>query len=351
MRIEATYRVRGDAARVAEWIAFEQTVEVPPSLVDERLRREVVGRVESVEGEVARVSYDAALACGSLTQLVALLAGNVSLIRGVRLVDVSIPDGALEGVRGPNFGVAGLRERLDAFERPLLGGVIKPRGLPADALARIAGDFARGGGDLVKDDNNIVDATRAAFVDRVRRCAAAVAEANAATGGRCLYLANLLAPTEELAPRLEAALDAGAAGVLVAPPLLGLDTVRHVAAGRRIVVMGHPAFTGSLVEAGLGHGVLFGTFFRLAGADGSVFGNPGGRFAGTRAACADGAARCRAPLGAVAPCWPAPAGGMTLARIPEMRSEYGDDTVLVVGGDLLARGDVRAATETFRAAL
>jgi len=352
LRIEATYRIEhADVARVAEWICLEQTVEVPEALVDVRMRREIVGRVEAVAGDRARVSYDAALAAGQLPQLVALLAGNVSLIEGVRLVDVALPEGALEGVRGPAYGVAALRARLGAFGRPLLGGVIKPRGLPVERLARTAGDFALGGGDLVKDDNNLVDAARADFADRVTRCAAAVAEANAKTGGRCLYLANLLAPVEELEPRVEIALAAGAAGVLVAPALLGLDLVRHLAARHPMVVMAHPACAGSLVQRGIAHGVFFGTLFRLTGVDVSVFVNHHGRFAWPPEACADVAAKCRAPLGGIAPCWPAPAGGMTLDRIAGMKREYGDDTVLVVGGDLLSRGDVRAATETFRAAV
>jgi ribulose-bisphosphate carboxylase large chain len=336
---------------VARWICVEQTVEVPEALIDERLRHEVVGRVEAVEGPLVRVSYDASVAAGQLPQLVALLAGNISLREGVRLLDVALPEGALPGVRGPSFGIEGLRERLGARGRPLLGGVLKPRGQPAERLARLAGDFALGGGDLVKDDNNLVDPTRAGFEDRVRRCAAAVAEANAKTGRECLYLANLLAPLEELEPRVESALRLGAAGVLVAPVLLGLDVVRSLSERHRMVVMAHPAFAGSLVQRGLAHGVLFGTLFRLAGVDVSIFVNHHGRFDWSREACLDVAGKCRAPLGGVAPCWAAPAGGMTLDRMAEMRREYGCDTVLVVGGDLLARGDVRAATERFRAAL
>ncbi len=36
------------------------------------------------------------------------------------------------------------------------------------------------------------------------------------------------------------------------------------------------------------------------------------------------------------PCLPAPAGGLTLARVPELIEFYGRDVLLLIGGSLLA---------------
>jgi ribulose-bisphosphate carboxylase large chain len=43
---------------------------------------------------------------------------------------------------------------------------------------------------------------------------------------------------------------------------------------------------------------------------------------------------------------PVPAGGMTLARVPEMLDFYGPDVMLLIGGSLLAGGERAAADFT-----
>jgi ribulose-bisphosphate carboxylase large chain len=36
---------------------------------------------------------------------------------------------------------------------------------------------------------------------------------------------------------------------------------------------------------------------------------------------------------------PVPAGGMSVERVPEMRGVFGNDTMLLIGGSLLAAGE------------
>jgi ribulose-bisphosphate carboxylase large chain len=40
---------------------------------------------------------------------------------------------------------------------------------------------------------------------------------------------------------------------------------------------------------------------------------------------------------------PVPAGGLTIERVPGLRELYGDDTMFLIGGSLLAAGDALAA--------
>jgi ribulose-bisphosphate carboxylase large chain len=97
---------------------------------------------------------------------------------------------------------------------------------------------------------------------------------------------------------------------------------------------------GSLVipkEVGMNHGIVFGTLMRLAGADISIFPNIGGRFSFTKEQCLGIATKSREGLGSFKPITIAPAGGMTLERIPEMIDMYGKDTALLIGG-ALSRG-------------
>jgi ribulose-bisphosphate carboxylase large chain len=85
---------------------------------------------------------------------------------------------------------------------------------------------------------------------------------------------------------------------------------------------------------GIAHGTLLGTIARLAGADVTIFPNHGGRFSFSPDECREIVTACRAPLGSLAPILPAPAGGMKVERVAEMRAFYGDDVVLLIGGDL-----------------
>lgn len=363
-RIVATYllsRPAAEAARAARLVAVEQTVEVPESLITPDIDDRVVGKVLSVEPagrpdlHRARISYDAALSGFELPRLLNLVYGNVSLQEGIRLVDLELPGSFLGRFKGPNLGVAGLRRTLKVSGRPLLATALKPNGASVSDFERLAGDFVRGGGDLLKDDQNLCDADVPAFAERVRRVQAAVSEANAKAGTNALYCPILCGPADELSDRVGAVLRAGAAGVLAPPFLLGLDTVRRLAAQHGLLVMAHPSFTGTFFSDrahGMTPGLLLGTLFRLAGCDVSIFPNPGGRFGFSKEECADLARRLTGPLGCLAPAFPAPAGGMTFERLPDMARDYGADTVFLVGGGLLAHSkSVCDGTKAFRDAM
>ena len=114
------------------------------------------------------------------------------MFEDVRLVDVALPEQLTEALGGPRSGIKGLRALSGVYGRPLLATPLKPRGASVEALADIARDFALGGGDIVKDDQNLADDFEA-FRDRVVRCKRAIDDANARTGRRCLYFPHLTA--------------------------------------------------------------------------------------------------------------------------------------------------------------
>jgi ribulose-bisphosphate carboxylase large chain len=341
--IRATYHaVTNEPEKLARAIAIEQTVEVPEALIDERTDREIVGKVEGTDrlpdGRFAlRIAYCPELV-RSLPDLLSILYGNVSMMEGVRLAELELPPEVLARFHGPGFGVEGIREMLGVHGRPLVCTVLKPRGASDEHFAQVAEEFALAGGDLVKEDNNLLDPSHGVFERRVERCAGAVARANRKTGRNCLYFANACFPVDRLERTAEAALRLGADGILIPPLLMGLDVVRDLAARHRLAVMAHPAFSGTFFEDrrhGIEPGILLGTIYRLAGVDISIFVNHGGRFNYRREECDSVARALRAPLGRIRRAFAAPAGGMTLDRVDEMTREYGEDTVLVFGGAIL----------------
>lgn len=348
--ITVVYRLTCDADHVealSRDIALEQTVEVPDRLViSAQIREEIVGRVleiAPVPGSAGqfdvRIAYAEELAANNLSQLLNLLFGNISLKQRIRLRSVRFPSEYLRRFRGPNLGLDGLRAALGVYGRPLLATALKPKGSSAEYLARLARDFAAGGGDLVKDDHNLVEADFDAFRERIEQCHTAVRYGSETSGRECWYLPNLSAANGEMERRIEFLLKLGIRGVLVAPMLLGLDEVRRLAQTYPLFFLAHPTFTGTFFHDpthGVDPGLLLGTFFRLAGCDGTIFPNRGGRFAFTDDECLQIAERSLEPLGNLPGSWPSPAGGMSFDTLPGMSRSFGADAIYLIGGALLS---------------
>ena len=363
-RLTAVYEVPGPAAeaeRLAKAIAFEETVEVPLDFpLSPAVRDGIVGRTGPVAPTgtgrfLIEVDFPVALASGRIGTLLNLVFGNASLWPGVRLVDIRFPVSFLKEFPGPNFGVDGLRKILQVEGRPLLATALKPGGSTNVELAATAAAFARGGGDIAKDDQNIVDSTFDAFKSRVTAIAAAVFRENMRAKRLCLYLPHLAGPQQELEARLKFVLKLGLRGVLVCPAILGLDEIRRLASKHEALFMAHPSFSGAFY-ADRSHGIevslYLGTLTRLLGADVAVFPNAGGRFAFTPEDCREIAARARAPLGSLSAAWPAPGGGMRLDDSGNMAREFGQDAVWLVGGSLLMQpGGPEAGARAFREAI
>lgn len=345
-RFTAVYRVRERAEAIrdrAHGIALEQSIEMSDEPVtDAFVRDRIIGRVEDIR-DAGGGEYDVSIGLSIATtglepgQFMNMLFGNSSIQEDVRLIGLDMPQALADVFGGPNHGLAALRARAGAKERAMTCSALKPQGLAAAGLAVIAGRFAAGGIDFIKDDHGLADQAYSPFVDRVRACAEAVAAENARTGGNTRYVPSLTGNLDQLRRQAETALKTGVDMVLMTPMIVGLPSFHTlVREFRDLAFMAHPALAGSVRIA---PPVLLGTLFRLFGADATVFPNHGGRFGYTPETCLDLARAARDPWHALDACVPVPAGGMTVERVPEMLDFYGPDTILLIGGNLLAAGE------------
>lgn len=360
-RDAATARLR------AELVAREQTVELPPGCVPAAVEAPVVGRVIDVAAVDAgrwQAVIDLPLPAidavdgADLPQVLNALWGNVSMWQGVRVEAVAWPATLLARFAGPTHGVVGLRRLCGVARRPLLCAALKPVGLAASELAELAGRLAEAGVDLVKDDHGLADQPAAPWGERVARCQDAVLTARARAGTRTVYAPNLTGPAERLASRLDTLRALEVRAALVAPMLLGLDTVRALAAAGdgaapAPALLGHPALSGGFLgdEHGIAAEVLWGDLFRLAGCDAVIYPNAGGRFPIDLATCDRVAEHLRRPLGSLRPAFPALGGGIEPGRIGEWVARYGADTVFLVGAGIARQDDPPAAARALVEAL
>jgi ribulose-bisphosphate carboxylase large chain len=343
-RILATYRITADASEArarADALAVEQSVEMPVAAIDDaRVLSEVLARVEEIRPGAG--AFDVVLGIAPATtgneasQLANMLFGNCSLQPEVELVDVEIPDGYERAFPGPRFGIAGIRALTGAAGRPLTCTALKPQGSPVAHLARLAQTFALAGIDVIKDDHGIANQAYSPFAERVPAVQRAIAEANRQTGGRTIYAPTFSGGPRALAEQARVAKDNAVRMALVAPMLVGLPAFVELQGDLGIPVMAHPAFAGA---GRIAPALLLGKLFRLLGADATIFPNHGGRFSYGAATCAAIAQAARAPWHGLRPTLPVPAGGMSVARVPEMVAGYGDDAMLLIGGGLLTAGE------------
>ena len=350
-RFSVVYRLFGseqDALAKANDICIEQTVEFPSAEVPEGVIRDYIfGRIESFErldqeSFKAVISYAVEITAGELTQFLNVVFGNSSIKPGIRVEFLELPESLLRFFKGPRFGREGIRNLLNSPVRPLLSTALKPMGLSSRELAELAYQFVLGGIDIVKDDHGLSNQNCSPFEERVGLCAEAVMQASKETGRPAIYVANITASNFEVMKRAKFSKNAGAGGLMVAPGLIGLDLMRELAADDTLAlpVLAHPALQGSFVTScnGISHGVIFGQIARIAGADATIFPNFGGRFSFSRQQCTEIVNGTRVPMGHLKPIFPAPGGGMSLDRVPEMLDTYGQDVIFLIGGGLFSHG-------------
>ncbi|WP_108485138.1 RuBisCO large subunit C-terminal-like domain-containing protein [Oceaniglobus ichthyenteri] len=358
-RYRVTYRLfaasQSDAEDFAQAIAVENTVEIPRDIVPAGYIEDVVlGRVEPVRPEtdetwLATISYHIDASGAELPQLLNVIFGNASILKGVKLVGFDFNADVRARFPGARFGAAGLRALIGKPAGGFVCPVIKPQGSTSRALAELCYQTALAGADIIKEDHGLSNQPNAPFKERIPLCAEAVAKANAqrkANGDttQAVYLPNIGGHANEVEDLAFFAKEHGAQGVLLIPGLFGLDTVQRLARNDAfgLPIMVHPSFSGPMYlsrDTGYSHGCYLGGLMRLAGADISVFPNYGGRFGFSKQECLEIVDACTSRTGIGPAILPSPGGGMNLERLGDMYQTYGDDCVYLLGGSLLRAGD------------
>lgn len=357
--IRAIYRLQvavADAARRAQALALEQSIEMPVEAVqDAGVLDRIVARVERIDAlpdgsSLAQVALAAESVGEDPGQLLNMLFGNSSLLSDVELVDVDVPAALARRLGGPNLGIDGLRALAGVTGRPLTCTALKPIGSSPAQLAALARTFAAAGIDVIKDDHGWADQASAPFAQRVAACQAAVDDVNAARGSVTLYAPSLFGTCSQMLRQIELARTRGVRVALIAPMVCGVATLNGL---RRehpdFAFIAHPSLAGA---SRIAPPALLGKLFRLFGADAVIFPNHGGRFTYPREICRAIAQANRAPWHDLKSALPVPAGGMSVERVPELKREYGNDCMLLVGGSLLiARERLQERSHEFVAAV
>lgn len=358
--LTAVYEVDGPETQArarAERICLDQTIEGDADLLSPSLHGKILGRLQHVEPlarghYAATIRYAGELLGSDCSALLNLLFGTSSLRSDVRLLSFTLTKGLLSSWGGPRYGMNGLRRAVGVSNRPLVCGVLKPLGRSPEELAELAAQFVRGGVDLIKDDQSLLDHPFCPFNERVAYCAEAVATASAQRGRPCLYFAHVSGALDAMRERAAQAKALGATGLLVAPGLTGFDALRALAMDGTLTlpIASHPSFLGANVSRqrdGLAPAVMYGLLPRLAGADLSVYPSFDTGYFMTKEDCVSVAVSCRQPWDHVLPVMPSVGGRIGPDCVAELVTACGRDVVLILGSRVQqdGRGVVAAVEE------
>ncbi len=232
----------------------------------------------------------------------------------------------------------GVRELLGVFDRPLLNNMIKPcTGIDPETTAELAYEAARGGVDIIKDDELVADAPHCPLVDRVKAVMKAIKRADEEKGEKTLFAFNITDRTEKLRDNAYRAIEAGANCLMVNYFTIGLDATRMLTEDPNIDVpiLAHSDFTGAVYESpwsGVSATLVGAKLPRLAGLDMAIGLSPYGKFPIMMDTFLNMGFQMLAPWAHIKPMFPMPGGGTTQGHVEDLVNKFGKDVMIASGG-------------------
>ena len=91
-----------------------------------------------------------------ISQLLCQMMGgqlDIGIIRKCQIKKIDYPKSILENFLGPKYGISGIRDFTGVKDKPLLGGIVKPKiGITPKTLARMVEEMVDGGINFIKED-------------------------------------------------------------------------------------------------------------------------------------------------------------------------------------------------------
>ncbi|MCC6187578.1 MAG: form I ribulose bisphosphate carboxylase large subunit [Anaerolineales bacterium] len=315
-------------------------------------------KVYRLEGDLAYLAYPMDLfEENSIVNIMSSIVGNVfgfKAVSALRLEDMRIPVALVKTFPGPNVGLYDERARINKWDRPLLGGTVKPKlGLTAKDYSTIIYECLVGGLDTTKDDENMNSQPFNRWRDRFLYGMDAVKLAEAETGEAKGHFFNVTASsTEEALRRLEFICAQGSRYVMYDFITAGFAASADVfkrAGELGAIVHCHRAMHAVFTRQ-KNHGVhmrVIAKWLRLIGGDHLHTGTVVGKLEGSRKetlgiidllrerqilAEPDRGLYFDQDFAGLKAVWPVASGGIHVLHIPELHAIYGNDCFWLFGG-------------------
>lgn len=365
MGVTATYLfpTHPDQQKIAEQYALGLTIGSwtdIPHLEREQLKHhkgEVVSVEKGEEKDTVKIYYPSANFSADIPAIFTTVYGKLSFFEGHELIDLTFDKELRSQFPGPRFGVKGIREQLNVYDRPLLKAIFKGViGRDLSFFSAQLEDLLAGGVDLIKDDEILFENELTPFDKRITTAKETLDRHYETTGQRALYAVNLSGRTTELHEKAERAAELGANALLFNVHAYGLDALQTLRENNNIglPIFAHPALSGVLAGqagGGFSYSLLVGKLIRLVGADLSLFPSPYGNVS---IALSDALSINQALIeeNGFEKTFAVPSAGIHPGMVPQLLKDFGDNLVVNAGGGVFGHQDGPiAGAQAFRAAI
>ena len=346
MELTAKYHVETDLPikKAAEAIASEQSTGTWTEV--RGADNPLAARVIKAEGDGVEIGFPVELfEPGNIPQYLSVIAGNLfglGSLKKVRLLDVDFPENLARAHHGPRFGIDDARRLIDAYDRPLVGTIVKPKvGLDPAGTAQVAAAAVRGGLDLVKDDETLTDQSFCPMVERTEAVMSALDKVEQETGKKAFYAVNVTTGADQILERAEKAVDHGANMVMVDVLTAGFSALEVLSRNVNVPVHVHRTMHGAITRD-KGHGismVVIAKLVRLAGGTNLHTGSYLGKMAREieeNDLCRDA---LRGEWYGLNRVFPVASGGIYPATVHANLDGYGIDCIVQAGGGVHGHPD------------
>ncbi len=281
----------------------------------------------------------------NFAMLFTAIIGNISMGGKLKLVDAWFPKDILKTMPGPKFGSEGVRNILGVQDRPILNNMVKPcTGHTAQVAADLIYEAARGGVDVVKDDELIADQSFNTLEDRISKSMEAIDKANEEKGEKTIYFINITDNNDKVMANLDTVQSHGGNGVLINYLPQGLTTVKRIVEdpSMKVPVQMHMDFAGVWYEdpwSGVSSSLTLGKFPRMVGGDVVVLPCPYGKAPVVKERFLQNMVNCVYPLGDMKKLMPMPSGGITPGMVEYAVRDAGWDIMIGSGGGIHSHPD------------
>jgi len=353
--IIATYAIYGnpkDYLALTGALSIEQTtgtwvsVSEETSEVREKHSGKVIGAYElGISGRenqnrifVVEIAFPIVNMGYQIPEMLSVVFGNISMGGNLKLLDLKFPESFTKHFSGPNFGIEGIRNILNVWNRPLVMTMVKPcTGIPPSVVAKLFYEAAIGGVDIIKDDELNADPSYCDFKSRLKAVLEAQKRVEEETGEKKLYAINVTDEVNIMIDKAHWAVENGANCLMVNVFATGFSGLRALAEDPEINVplMAHPCTSGIYYGSpytGISWSLIFGKFLRLCGADMVVYPGAYGKIPIPREDYLRTAQVLQVPFYNLRPAFPAPAAGTYPGMAPTFINELGIDFMMSAGG-------------------
>jgi len=335
-------------------------------------------KVYAIVDDIAYIAYPMDLfEENSVVNIMSSIVGNVfgfKAVGALRLEDMRIPLALVKTFPGPRVGIYDERVWANKWDRPLLGGTVKPKlGLSPKAYSTIIYECLVGGLDTSKDDENMNSQPFSRWRDRFMYAQDAVDRAMAETNEFKGHWHNCTAgSTEESLRRLEYAYELGSRMIMYDFLTAGFAASADIfkrAGELDMIVHCHRAMHAVFTRQA-NHGIamrVVAKWLRLTGGDhlhtGTVVGKLEGSWNDTLGiidvlreryvkANLEHGLYFDQDFGGLKATWPVASGGIHVHHVPDLLKIYGPDAFFLFGGGTHGHPDgSRAGAAANRAAV